>query len=201
MIDTVIFDIGNVLTEWHWAKTFEEWFGAERVDALAKATVQSREWGEIDRGVLNEEEMIALLTKNDPRYAAEIERIVRENHKLVTMYPYAVDWIRGLKKAGYKVYILSNFGSFSFERAKPSFPFLQEVDGALISYEVRLIKPDRAIYEAICSRFSIVPERAVFLDDNAANIEGARAFGMAGIVVENREQTDEALRALGVRYE
>ena len=39
MIDTVIFDIGNVLTEWHWHNSFVEWFGEDLVDTLANATV------------------------------------------------------------------------------------------------------------------------------------------------------------------
>ena len=55
MIDTVIFDIGNVLTEWHWHNSFVEWFGEDLVDTLANATVMSPEWAEIDRGVLTEE--------------------------------------------------------------------------------------------------------------------------------------------------
>ena len=68
MIDTVIFDIGNVLTEWHWHNSFVEWFGEDLVDTLANATVMSPEWAEIDRGVLTEEEVVALFTKNAPDY-------------------------------------------------------------------------------------------------------------------------------------
>ena len=74
MIDTVIFDIGNVLTEWHWHNSFVEWFGEDLVDTLANATVMSPEWAEIDRGVLTEEEVVALLTKNAPDYPEQIRR-------------------------------------------------------------------------------------------------------------------------------
>lgn len=41
MIDTVVFDIGNVLAEWHWRKNFTEMFGEALVDTLADATVRS----------------------------------------------------------------------------------------------------------------------------------------------------------------
>lgn len=200
MIDTVIFDIGNVLTAWHWRESFTEMFGEALVEPLADATVRSPQWNELDRGLLGEEEIIALLTKNAPQYAAQIERIVHENHTLVTTFPYAADWLRGLKEAGYQVYILSNFSEFGFNRAKPSFTFLPYADGALISYEVKLVKPDRAIYEAICERFGITPENAVFLDDREENTAAARAFGMHTITVESKEQADGELHALGVQY-
>lgn len=198
MIDTVVFDIGNVLAEWHWRENFTAMFGEALVEPLADATVRSPEWYEMDRGVLSESELIALLTKNAPQHAAEIERIVRENHTFVTTYPYADNWLRGLHDAGYKVYILSNFGDFSYNRAKPGFTFLKHADGALISYEVKLVKPDRAIYEALCTRFDIVPENAVFLDDRPENTEAARAFGMQAVTVESKAQADAALRELGV---
>ena len=155
---------------------------------------------EIDRGVLTEEEVVALLTKNAPDYPEQIRRIVHDSHELVTVYPYAADWVRDLKKKGYKVYILSNFSEFGFNRVKDTFDFLPYADGALISYEVKLVKPDKKIYETLCKRFDITPENAVFLDDNAKNTEAAREFGLHAITVENKEQTDRDLHALGVTW-
>lgn len=198
MIDTVIFDIGNVLTEWHWRDSFSQMFGEDLVEPLADATVRSPEWFELDRGVLSEEEVTALLTKNAPQYAAQIGRIVQESHDFVTVFPYAANWLKALKAAGYKVYILSNFSEFGFNRAKPRFDFLQYADGALISYEVKQVKPDRIIYEMICEKYGIVPENAVFLDDRLENVEAAIDFGMQSIQVITKEQTDAALHALGV---
>lgn len=51
--------------------SFVEWFGEDLVDTLANATVMSPEWAEIDRGVLTEEEVVALLTKNAPDYPSK----------------------------------------------------------------------------------------------------------------------------------
>lgn len=200
MIDTVIFDIGNVLTAWHWRESFTEMFGEALVEPLADATVRSPGWYELDRGALSEDGIVELLTKNAPQYANEIARIVHECHDFVTVFPYAADWLKGLKAAGYKVYILSNFSEFGYNRAKSRFDFLEYADGALISYEIKEVKPDRVIYEAICERYGIVPENAVFLDDKEENTEAAIAFGMQAITVVNKAQTDAALRELGVHW-
>ena len=76
-----------------------EWFGEDLVDTLANATVMSPEWAEIDRGVLTEEEVVALLTKNAPDYPEQIRRIVHDSHELChRVPPYAADWVRDLKK-------------------------------------------------------------------------------------------------------
>ena len=143
------------------------------------------------------------MTKNAPDYPEQIRRIVHDSHELVTVYPYAADWVRDLKKKGYKVYILSNFSEFGFNRVEDTFHFLPYADGALISYEVKLVKPDMGmIYETLCERFDITPENAVFLDDTtgAQTSEAAREFGLHAITVENKEQTDRDLHALSVTW-
>jgi FMN phosphatase YigB (HAD superfamily) len=48
-------------------------------------------------------------------------------------------------------------------------------------------KPDREIYELTCARMNIMPNEAVFLDDNAENIAAARAFGMKAVHVVDPE--------------
>lgn len=200
MIDTVIFDIGNVLAAWHWRDSFVEMFGEELVEPIADATVRSAAWAELDRGALTEEELVALMTENAPQYAEQIARVVHECHDLVTMFPYAADWLKEIKEAGYKVYILSNYSEFGYQRSKARFDFLQYADGALISYEIKEIKPDRVIYEAICDRYGIVPENAVFLDDKPENTQAAIDFGMHAITVKSKEQADAELHALGILW-
>ena len=51
----------------------------------------------------------------------------------------------------------------------------------MISGDVGVIKPDPRIYEILLARFAIDPHRAVYIDDVAANVEGARPFGIHGI--------------------
>ena len=69
----------------------------------------------------------------------------------------------------------------------------EEVDGEIMSYRERMIKPDREIYELLCNRFNINPSEAVFLDDNAANVKGAKEFGLHAIHFKNYEQAKEEL--------
>ena len=48
----------------------------------------------------------------------------------------------------------------------------------VVSGEVKLLKPDPAIYYLALDRFGLRPAEALFIDDRAINVEGALAVGM-----------------------
>ena len=67
MIKNVIFDIGNVLTDFRWAGFLaDKGFSEEEIRRIAKASVLSPVWPELDRGVWSFEEVMAGFVKNDP---------------------------------------------------------------------------------------------------------------------------------------
>ena len=78
MIRTIIFDIGNVLTVFSW-KNFLKSFGfdAETEEKVAKATMDNPFWNEFDRGMLNEEEMLAGFIRNDRPWKRKSVRFMR----------------------------------------------------------------------------------------------------------------------------
>ncbi|MFR2151155.1 MAG: hypothetical protein ACLS7Z_11965 [Christensenellales bacterium] len=195
MIDTVVFDIGNVLAEWHWRENFTAMFGEALVEPLADATVRSPEWYEMDRGVLSELELIALLTKNAPQHAAEIERIVRENHTFVTTYPYADNWLRGLHDAGYKC-ISSRTSAISVITARSRLHILKHADGALISYGEARQARSRDLRRSARGLTSC--RKTPCFSTTGRKIRKRRAPRHAGGHSRIKAQADAALRELGV---
>ena len=67
--------------------------------------------------------------------------------------------------------------------------FLPYMDGGLFSCHAKLIKPDPAIYQRLCEKCDLIPEEALFIDDNAANIEAAKRFGLHAIRFEGYEKS------------
>ena len=60
MIKNVIFDIGNVLTDFRWKEFLEDkGFQGEMLERIAKASVLSPVWPELDRGVWSFDEVMA----------------------------------------------------------------------------------------------------------------------------------------------
>lgn len=52
------------------------------------------------------------------------------------------------------------------------------VDAIVNSARLAVAKPDRRIYLAAAERAGVPPERCLFVDDSATNVEAARALGM-----------------------
>ena len=59
MIRNIIFDIGNVLTDFRWREFLEDkGFDEAMVERIAQASVLTPLWNEVDRGVWEEEKLI-----------------------------------------------------------------------------------------------------------------------------------------------
>lgn len=199
MIRTIIFDIGNVLAGFDWRSFYEnQGYDPEMVERLARATVNSDDWKEYDRGCVSDEGMIELFVENDPGIEVQIRSALEDFHGLVTHYDYAIPWISELKKKGYQVLVLSNFSDKALRECWHALDFLPYVDGGILSFKDKLIKPMPEIYHLILSRYHLKAEECVFLDDTQANVDGARAVGMHSFRFVDRQQARAELKKLGV---
>lgn len=89
------------------------------------------------------------------------------------------------KDKGFSISILSNLAIFHKKGVEGRFPgFFENYDNLFFSFELGVAKPDRGIYEKVCAELGASAEQCLFLDDKPENIEGAKAFGMKGIVFE-----------------
>ncbi len=201
MIKNVVFDMGNVLLRFD-RDRFLDAVGAQGEDRkmLMNNVYLSVEWARMDRGSMTEREAAASMCTHVP------ERLREKVHLLVDQWDRPIYPVEGMaqlvhdiKDAGYGVYLLSNASSRQHEYW-PRVPGNEYFDGTLISADVKLVKPEREIYELLCSTFSLRPEECAFIDDSTANIEGAERVGMSGIVFHGEaDEAREKLRALGVK--
>lgn len=200
MIKNIIFDIGNVLVSFDFRAFFRSFgYDEETVERLAKATALSPDWNELDRGVLSYEEVINRFVQNDPEMETYIRESLHNLKGILGRYEYAISWIQELKEKGYRVYYLSNFFRKALEDCGEVMDFLPYMDGGILSFQDKVTKPDRTVYELLLKRYGLKPEECVFLDDTPKNIDGARAVGIQGILFQNRAQALEELEKLGVK--
>lgn len=199
MIKNVIFDIGNVLVDFRWRVLMEELgLPAETQAIFAKTVFGSRWWGELDHGIYEEAEILAHFREDNREHLDEFDLVWDNRGRLVEPYAYAVAWIEQLKASGLKVYLLSNYPRdvFTLHTECGCFPFLDRVDGRVVSGFVKMVKPNADIYEYLLSEYGLAAGECVFVDDREENVETARALGMKGIVFQGYEQARSELDEL-----
>ena len=89
-----------------------------------------------------------------------------------------IDWIETLRANGYTVGILSNLPHPIAETLREAPGFLEHFDHITFSCDLRLFKPQSAIYEHSFQGLGAAPEETLFIDDKQENVDGARAVGM-----------------------
>lgn len=199
MIKTVIFDIGNVLADFSWEPFFRSFgFSDEIFERLANATVRDPFWNELDRGRLSETELLEGFIARDPGIEKEIRTVFADCNRIVTKREYAIPWVQHLKRHGYQVLYLSNFGSQSRRQCRDALGFIPYMDGGIMSCELQIIKPEPEIYRALIEKYRLDPEECVFVDDLEKNLEAAEKFGMKTVHAVSHEAALAGLKALGV---
>ncbi len=199
MIDTIIFDIGNVLTDFCWKEYFDSLgYTSNMVMRLANASVLSSDWKELDLGNLPYSEILDLFIENDPDIEKEIRAALTDLGPILSKKEYAIPWLKELKQKGYRLLYLSNFSEKVLAECAPAMDFLPFMDGGVFSFRVHVIKPDPAIYKQLLQTYSLEPSSCVFLDDLKENVNAAKKLGIHGIVFENLTQAKEELFNLGI---
>jgi len=89
--------------------------------------------------------------------------------------------IRDLKAQGLRLGLLTNNVKEFGEHWRTMFPLEELFEEVVDSSHVGMRKPERAIYELTCSRMAITPTEAVFIDDNADNVQAVRDYGMEAV--------------------
>lgn len=200
MIRNLIFDIGNVLTDFRWKEFLEDkGFDETMIRRIAAASVQTPVWAEMDRGIWTEEQLMAAFVEADPGIETELHQAYDDIRGMVTIRDYTIPLLRELRENGYRLFYLSNFSRKAEVECADSLAFLPYMDGGILSYREKLIKPEPEIYQCLLERYGLAAGECVFVDDVPANVEGAKNQGIPAILFQSKEQMLEDLRGLGVK--
>ena len=186
MIRNIVFDMGHVLIYFS-PEVFIARLGVEEKDRplLMREVFRDKEWVQLDRGTLSEEEAVRILCGRLPKHLHEAVRelVCGWWKRPLLPVPGMAQLAGELKKMGYGIYLLSN-ANRQLPRYFPRIPGAEYFDGLLVSADWGLLKPQREIYEKLYEQFDLKPEECFFIDDQPANIEGAYCTGMEGAVFD-----------------
>jgi len=177
-----LFDLGNVFFDWNPERILKPIFNDDErmkffINNISFPLLDTR----CDAGITIE---VAVndAVKKFPDFEKEIKLYYPNHGNMVGgFFQKTVDIFYKVKNLNYPCYVLSNWSAETYEGMEETYPFLKDFDGKIISGRDFLIKPDPAIYELAISRFDLVPQETLFIDDRLDNIEAAQKLNFQTI--------------------
>jgi 2-haloacid dehalogenase len=196
-IDTVIFDLGGVLIDWNPRHLYRKFFKTEEEITWFLENICTPEWNDQQDAGRTFEEATEELVAIHPEWEMQIRAWYgRWEETISGPVQGAVDILKELKdKQQHRLYALTNWSAQSFPVALDRFEFLQWFEGIVVSGVEKTRKPFPEIYQLLFNRYRIEPSRALFIDDNKKNVEGARDAGLHTIHFSSSERLRKDLTA------
>ena len=196
----VIFDVGNVLYDWNPRFLYERLIADDRaLDAFLRDVVTAEWHFQHDAGrpfADTSAELIARFPRHADLIAAWAPRF---NETIGGVLSGMAELVRELDTADVPLFAITNFSGEFWPpfRAREAALFDRFRD-VVVSGDERLVKPDPAIYRLALDRFELTAGEALFVDDRADNIAGARAVGMRAHLFIGAEALRRELIEIGL---
>ena len=190
-----LFDLGGIFFDWHPKYYFINVFKSKKKMDYFLNNICNHEWNlKQDAGRKIKEAEEELISKF-PKYSKEIKSYYPNHRNMIRkVYQDSVEMLFVLKQKNYLCYVLSNWSAETFIGMTDDYPFLKQFDGFLISGEVKLAKPSKEIYELAISKFKLIPEKTIFVDDRLENINTANSLGFNTVHLKNPNTIKEKLK-------
>ena len=195
-VQKFLFDLGNVFFDWNPERVLKPIFNDdERMNFFIKNISFPFLDTRCDAGITIE---VAVndAVKKFPDFEKEIKLYYPNHGNMVGgFFQKTVDIFYKVKNLNYPCYVLSNWSAETYEGMEETYPFLKDFDGKIISGRDFLIKPDPAIYELAISRFDLVPQETLFIDDRLDNIQAAQNLNFQTIHLTDPSLIQELIEA------
>ena len=112
--------------------------------------------------------------------------------------PPMIELHAALRRQGIPTYLFSNTNDLAMVHIHRNFPFFANFDGYILSYEVKAMKPDTKIYEALERMTGQRTSDILYLDDRPENVAAGAARGWQVILHTDPEKTRTAMKELGL---
>lgn len=198
-IGAVIFDFGNVLVGWDPENLYRRLIPDAAARKAFLTEICTPAWNlEQDRG-RTWADAIALLVEKHPQH----EKLIRAFHEQwdeMVSGPVAEghDILQRVLTAGIPAYGLTNWSSETYVTGARHLPFVKDMKYVAVSGQLKMVKPDAAIYHHLLEKIALPPAQCVFIDDSAANIAAADKLGIKTVHFKNDGTALAQLRALGL---
>ena len=167
MIKNIVLDMGNVCCKWDVSYIASQLASSlEEKDYIIKHLFQTKQWAQLDQGVLSLQDAKKQLIEQIPDEKRDLIVYAFEHwFDYFDQFDEMEEFIKRYKGKGYQFYLLSNC----------SMQFYQYYQS-------------KSIYQDFLSRYHLKANECLFVDDLKENIDAAIKVGMKGFVYHQNIQ-------------
>jgi len=196
-VEIVLFDLGGVLLEVGGVAPMRELSGIDTDEELWARWLGCRWVQQLEAGRCTPDEFAAGVVSDWGLAVAPSEFLATFGAWVNQPFPGAAELVAETRDAA-RIGCLSNTNAFQWDAHFGDLPLIDAFEFRFLSFELGLVKPDPAIFGAVAAGLPAPPDRVLFLDDNAVNVESASSFGFAARRVRGVGEARRVLVETGV---
>jgi putative hydrolase of the HAD superfamily len=178
----VVWDLGAVLLRWRPAALLLRLLPQQiktESDAARWAVeiFQHSDWHAFDRGTVSVPDLVDRIARRTGLQMAQAQAVVNAVPAELEPMQGSVAVLDALFRAGHRQHYLSNMPAPYAQHIESAHRFFGRFASGLFSSRVQLIKPEPALFALAQREFALAGEPTLFIDDLAANVNAAKAFG------------------------
>lgn len=178
-LDTIVFDIGDVLVAWDPSHVLRPAFETEG-ELLRFIDEVFLPWNELTNEGLAPDEAYDQLEHADPAHRRWIHEYGARFPETLTPIAESLALLDAVRDEGHRLLALTNWSRELFPTAR-TFDWLAHFEGVVVSGHEGTRKPRPEIYRVLLERYDVDPARAAYIDDRADNVETAAQLGLTAL--------------------
>jgi putative hydrolase of the HAD superfamily len=198
-VKAFLFDMGDVLIKFSHSRMFAQISEVLRrpVEDVKRLFQDTGLFVGYDRGDVDDDEALSRIEAFVGR-PVDQRRLLHALSDIFEPSPGMFELLTELKRRGYRMVLLSNTCRPHIEFVRERFPIYGLLDDYTLSFEVRAMKPEAAIFEAAISKVGVPPENCFYTDDISRYVEAGRSHGLQAEVFSGVENLKLQLAERGI---
>lgn len=197
-IKNIVFDFGGVLIDWNPRYFYQHVFRDKSEMEFFLRDICNSQWNMKTDAGLSFSEATKELQNQHPEYSNQIELYHKNWEEMISGEIIENTSLLGILKSKYRLFGLTNWSAEAFPVAFEKYSFFKNFEGIIVSGQEKKVKPNKEIYELLLSRYGLLAEESLFIDDNRENIKTAMELGFLTIHVNGTHSVKEQLLKLGL---
>jgi len=199
-IDTIIFDLGNVIINFDHNIALKKIsnYSPKDINQIYKLVFSSVLIEDFEKGLITPQDFFSNLRRTLCLENLDYSEFVPIWNEIFTENKDVSNIIQILKENNFKIILITNVNKLHLDYVKSTFKILNKIDKIIASCEVGIRKPEPQIYQLVQKIADKKASDLIYIDDLVELTEAAKGLGFSVINFDNANQLKNELINYGI---